>query len=70
MEQKTWQVYNFGKSNVFRLDLKESTRDGFCRRGKGRSFHADGLKTEKVWEPTVRLRVWCEIRKKEKKEIP
>ena len=23
-EQKTWQVYNFGKRNVFRLDLNES----------------------------------------------
>ena len=32
-EQKTWQVYNFGKRNVFRLDLNES-RQGFCRRNK------------------------------------
>ena len=40
-EQKTWQVYNFGKRNVFRLDLNES-REGFCRRGRGRSFHVDG----------------------------
>ena len=24
MEQKTWQVYNFGKRNVFRSDLNES----------------------------------------------
>ena len=23
-QQKTWQVYNFGKRNVFRLDLSES----------------------------------------------
>ena len=39
-EQKTWQVYNLGKRNVFRLDLNESG-DGFCRRGRGRSFHID-----------------------------
>ena len=32
--------------------MKES-RDGFCRRGKGRSFHVDGPKTEKAREPTV-----------------
>ena len=30
-EQKTWEVHNFGKRNVFRLDLNES-REGFCRR--------------------------------------
>ena len=34
MEQKTWQVYNSGKRNIFRLDLNES-REGFCRRGRG-----------------------------------
>ena len=28
------------KENVFRLDLNESG-DGFCRRGRGRSFHID-----------------------------
>ena len=28
-EQKAWQVYNFGKRNVFRLALNES-REGFC----------------------------------------
>ena len=50
-EQKTWQVYNFGKRNVFRLDLNES-RKGFCRRERERSFHVDGPKTEKVREPT------------------
>ena len=44
-EQKTWQVYNFGKRNVFRLDLNES-RGGFRRTGRGRSFHVDGPKTE------------------------
>ena len=31
MEQKTWQVYNSGKRNVFRLELNEA-REGFCRR--------------------------------------
>ena len=51
-EQETWQVYNFGKRNVFRLDLKES-REVFCQRGRRRSFHVDGPKTEKVREPTV-----------------
>ena len=35
MEQKTWQVYSFGKRNVFRLHLNES-RKGYCRRGRGR----------------------------------
>ena len=51
-EQKTQQVYNFGKRNVFRLDLNES-RAGFCRRGSGRSFHVDGPKTEMAWGTTV-----------------
>ena len=36
----------------FRLDLNES-REGFCRRRRGRSFHDDGPKTEKAREPTV-----------------
>ena len=44
-EQKTWQVYKFGKRNVFRLDLDES-REGFSRRGRGRSFHVEGPKTK------------------------
>ena len=51
-EQKTWQVYSFGETK-FRLDLNES-REGFCRRGRGRSFHVDGPKTEKAQEPTGR----------------
>ena len=51
-EKKTWEVYNFGKRNVLRLDLNKS-REGFCRRGRGRSFHVDGPKTEKAREPTV-----------------
>ena len=42
----------FGKRNVLRLDVKES-RKGFCRRGRGRSFHVEGPKTEKVRESTV-----------------
>ena len=49
---KTWQVCCFGSRNVLRLDLKES-REGFCRRGRGRSFHVDGLKTEKEREPAM-----------------
>ena len=54
MEQNTWQVYSFGRINVFRLHLNES-REGFCRRGGGRSFHIDGPKTEKAWEPICLL---------------
>ena len=50
MEQKTWQVNSFGNRNVFKLHSKES-REGFFLRGQGRSFHVDGLKTEKVQEP-------------------
>ena len=38
--------------NVLILDLNES-REGFCQTGRGRSFHVDGLKTEKAWKPTV-----------------
>ena len=30
-----------------RFDLKE-LKEGFCQRGRGRSFHVDGLKTEKA----------------------
>ena len=41
-----------GKKIVFRLDLNEF-REGFCRRGRGRSFHVDGPKTEKARELTV-----------------
>ena len=47
----TWQVYNFGKINIFRLNLNES-REGFCRRGRESSFHVVGLKTKKAQEPT------------------
>ena len=56
-EQKTWLVYRFVKINVFtfRLPLNES-REGFCYRGRGRSFHVDGPKTEKAVETR---RVWC-----------
>ena len=52
MEQKIWQVYNFVKINVFRLDFNEP-REGFCQRGRGRSFHVYGPKTEKVLESVV-----------------
>ena len=41
MEQETCQVYSFGKRNVSRLGLNES-REGFCWRGRGRSFHVEG----------------------------
>ena len=42
----------FGKRNVLRLDVKES-REGFCRRRRGRAFHVEGPKTEKARESTV-----------------
>ena len=29
----------------------------FCRRGRGRSFHVDGPKTEKAREPTAEILV-------------
>ena len=51
-EQKIWQVYNFADFFFFRLDLNES-REGFCRRGRGRAFHVDGPKTEKAREPAA-----------------
>ena len=40
------------KRNVLRLNFKES-REGFFRRGRGRSFHVEQPKTEKAREPTV-----------------
>ena len=51
-KRKPWRVCSFGKRNVLRFDLNES-RESFCRRRRGRSFHVEGLKTEKVREPTV-----------------
>ena len=51
-DQKTWQVYSLGNSNVFRLHFNE-TSEGFCWRGRGRSFHVDGPKTGKTREPAV-----------------
>ena len=51
MEQKTWKVYSLGKRNVLRFDLNVA-REGFCRRGRGKSFHVDGLKTKKAQELT------------------
>ena len=44
--------YSFWKRNDFRLHLNES-REGFCRRGRGRSFYVEGPKTEKAREPTA-----------------
>ena len=52
MEQKTLQAYGFGKRNVSRLHLNKS-KEGFCRRGRGRSFHVDGPKTQKAQEPAA-----------------
>ena len=53
-EQKAWQVYSFGERNVFRLDWNESRND-FFRRGRGRSLHVDGPKTEKARDPTINI---------------
>ena len=53
---KIWQVYWFGKRNVLRFELKES-REGFCRKGRARSFHVEGPKTEKAQEPAVEILV-------------
>ena len=50
-EQKIWQVYSFGERRVFRL--QNESRECFCRRERGISFHVDGPKTEKAREPTV-----------------
>ena len=58
--EKIWQVYSFGKRNVLSFDLKES-REGFWWKGRARSFHAEGLKTEKAREPKVESlvrRIW------------
>ena len=47
-------AFCFGKKNVFRLEMKESREDFFWRgRGRGRTFHIEGLKTEKAREPNV-----------------
>ena len=59
-EWKIRQVYYFRKRSVLRLSLMES-REGFCRRGRVRSFHILGLKTENAWEPTEEslvCRIW------------
>ena len=42
----------WGKEMFYRLHLNES-REGFCGKGRGRSFHVDGLKTEQAQEPAV-----------------
>ena len=41
-----------GKEVFFRLRFNEP-REGFSRRGRGRSLHVDGRKTEKAREPIV-----------------
>ena len=52
MRGETWQVYCLGKRNALRLDLKEA-REGFCWRGKGRSFREEELKMEKARDQQV-----------------
>ena len=46
-------------TDALRIDFKESTK-GFCRRGKRRSLHVEGPKTEKAREPNVEIKVWYE----------
>ena len=43
-----WEKWGFGVTFE-----QGQAREGFCRRGRGRSFHVDGLKTEMVQEPTM-----------------
>ena len=57
-EQKTWQVYNFGKRNVFRFDLNES-REGFSRVTETPSLSPDSqptssctLEFSRLWQMT------------------
>ena len=42
----------FWEKKCFRLNLNES-REAFCQRGRRRSFHVDGPKTQKAREPTM-----------------
>ena len=59
-EQKTWQIYSFGEHVFlffFRLHLNES-RERFCQRGRGRSFHIDGPNTEKATVESLVQRIW------------
>ena len=56
-EHNIWQVYSFGKRNVFRFHLMES-REGFCRNGRWRwTENREGAGTT-VAESLVR-KVWC-----------
>ena len=65
-------LFDFGrekKKKVLRFDLKDS-REGFCPRGRGRSFRAEGPKTKKgaatisgksgtrIWKLTVSEAEW------------
>ena len=52
--EKTWLVYYFGKINVLRFDWKES-REGFCRRGRGRSFRVEGPKKRRCGHQQQKL---------------
>ena len=55
--RKTWQVYNVEKRNVLRFDLNES-REGICRRGRGRSFHVDGQEKKGAGTNSEKSGVW------------
>ena len=47
----------YGRSTVLGKDVflgfQNESRECFCRRDRGMSFHVDGPKTEKAREPTV-----------------
>ena len=52
MTRLLFRKKRFKKRNDLRFDFMES-RESFSRRRRGRLFHVEGLKTEKVREPTV-----------------
>ena len=52
-------MYCFEKRDILRLDLKES-RQGFCRRRRGRSFHVEGPKKRKAAGTNSGKSSWCE----------
>ena len=58
-EQKTWQVYCFGKRHVFRLYLNES-RQGFCRKWLRGKFPVD---SQQRWAVLTLSRLGLAVRR-------
>ena len=54
-EQKTWQLYSFGKRNVLGYISISPERVSVEEEGRGGSFNVDGPKREKTREPSVNL---------------